>query len=73
VTSGGTVIDYTVMEPSGECPEVEEDWNLQPTVAIRVPLPLTEPVTWNGRTESINCGWAEGDPETGTGSGPRTP
>jgi hypothetical protein len=75
VTEAGTVIDYTVTEPSGECPTVEPGIVLQPTVAIRVPLPITEPVTWNRRTEAIDCGWRDGGPmggtEPGTGGGPR--
>ena len=48
----GTTIDYTVMEPAGECPPIEEGVVLRPTVAIRVPLPVSDPVTWDRRTRS---------------------
>lgn len=66
-TANGTVIEYSVMQPGADCPEITEGVILQPTVAIRVPLPLTEPVMWQRRTETIPCGWA-GNPEPGTGS-----
>jgi hypothetical protein len=69
-TDSGTAIDYTVMEPAGECPPTDGEI-LQPTVAIRVPLPLAETLTWNRRTETIECGWRDGGPGTGTGPRPR--
>jgi hypothetical protein len=68
--SGGSVIDYTAVVPSGECPEVEGGV-LNPTVAIRVPLPLPEPITWNRHTETIDCRWDSTGAEPGTGTGPR--
>lgn len=75
--AGGTAIGYTAMVPGGECPEVEIGV-VNPTVAIRVPLPLTEPISWNRHVETIDCRWdstgAEpgpgGEPGTGTGSRP---
>jgi hypothetical protein len=70
VKAEGTVISYTVMEPAGACPVVESGQSIQPTVAIRVPLPVTEPVTWNRRVEPIECGWRDGGPGTGTGPRP---
>lgn len=66
----GTAIDYTVMEPAGECPPIDGGAILRPTVAIRVPLPVSDPVTWNRRTESIDCGWRDGGPGTGTEPAP---
>ncbi len=54
--AAGTQIDYTAITPSEECPEVEEGL-LNPTVAIRVPLPLPEPVTWRRHVETIDCRW----------------
>jgi hypothetical protein len=56
-TSGGTVIDYSVMEPSGQCPEVEGGRTVRPTAAIRLPLPLNAPVRYNRRVETIDCDW----------------
>jgi hypothetical protein len=64
----GTAIDYTVMIPSSDCPLVAEGGMLQPTVAIRVPLPLDTPVTWNRHTETIDCSWEESDPGGGVDS-----
>jgi len=61
------------MEPTGDCPPIESGEVLRPTVAIRVLLPITDPVTWNRRTESIECGWRDGGPGgggTGTDSVP---
>jgi hypothetical protein len=68
--AGGTVIDYTAVVPSGECPEIEGGV-VNPTVAIRVPLPLSEPVTWNRHIETIDCRWDSTGAEPGTGTGPR--
>ena len=56
-SGGSTTIDYTVMEPSDACPPVEGGAVLRPTVAIRVPLPLPDPVTWNRHVETIDCQW----------------
>ncbi|MEW5700943.1 MAG: hypothetical protein AB1792_01760 [Candidatus Zixiibacteriota bacterium] len=56
--STGTVIDYSVMIPGDDCPTVDDELSaVNPTVAIRVPLPVTSPVTWNRRTETIECNW----------------
>jgi hypothetical protein len=67
-TEAGTTIDYTVMEPTGDCPPIESGEVVRPTVAIRVPLLITDSVTWNRRTESIECGWRDGGPGGGTGT-----
>jgi hypothetical protein len=53
----GSTIEYTVMEPSDGCPLVDGGEVLRPTVAVRVPLPLPDPVTWNRRVETIDCYW----------------
>lgn len=53
----GTQIRYTAMVPGGDCPEVEPPASVNPTVAIRVPLPIPEPVTWIRQAESIDCDW----------------
>ncbi len=54
----GTTIDYTVVQPAEDCPPVEYfDSSVNPTVAIRVPLPIDPPVTWNRQIESIKCDW----------------
>ena len=67
-TVAATTIDYTVMDPAGECPPIENGEVVRPTVAIRVPLPISESVDWNRRTESIDCGWRDGGPGGGTGT-----
>jgi len=57
-SSGGTVYDYTVMQPSDDCPPMEMmGMGANPTVAIRVPLPIDPPVTWNRHIEPIRCDW----------------
>ncbi len=61
VDDTGTTIGYVVMIPGGNCPLAED--GVRPTLAIRVPLPLDEPVTWNRRTEIIDCDWRD-VPET---------
>ena len=67
VTDGGTIIDYTVMEPGDDCPAVEPPWTtFNPTVAIRVPLPINLPITWNRSIQSIQCNWYD---STVTGGG----
>jgi hypothetical protein len=55
----GTTIDYTVLEPGQDCPLIDCGGLtvVNPTVAIRVPLPLSEPVTWNRHGETIDCDW----------------
>jgi hypothetical protein len=54
---GGTTISYSVMAPENECPQMGMV-AVNPTVAVRVPLPLNDPVTWKRSQESIGCGWA---------------
>ena len=60
-SAGGTVYDYSVMEPSDDCPGMDGmgmmDMVVNPTVAIRVPLPIDPPVTWLRNVESIKCDW----------------
>ncbi|HWR82708.1 MAG TPA: hypothetical protein VN285_05355 [Candidatus Deferrimicrobium sp.] len=56
--AGGTTIEYRVMQPAENCPAVEGDQTaVNPTVAIRVPLPLPEPITFKGSIEVIDCNW----------------
>ena len=55
--SPGTTIDYWVMTPGPDCPAVEGGATLRPTVAIRVPLPLLEPVQFRRNTEAVECRW----------------
>lgn len=64
--NGGTTIDYAVMTAGENCPVVEDGTTVQPTVAIRVPLPLAEPITWHRTTETIACDW-DGGGEPGGG------
>lgn len=71
--AGGTTIDYTIMTPGEDCPLIEEGEMLQPTVAIRVPLPLDAPVTWTRHVETIGCAWGEGDPGGVDSTGVPTP
>lgn len=59
---GGTTIEYTVKVPGDDCPVVEGGTLVQPTVLIRVPLPVDPPVTWVKNTESIACAWGDGGP-----------
>jgi hypothetical protein len=56
---GTTLIGYMVMEPDSDCPPVEELPEVNPTVAIRVPLPLGPVITWNRTTETIGCLWPD--------------
>lgn len=60
-SSGGTTFDYTVMLPSDDCPHMGDmgmmSMTSNPTVAIRVPLPIDPPVIWHRQHESINCDW----------------
>jgi hypothetical protein len=79
-SGGATTIDYSVMEPSEECPLIEDGVTLRPTVAIRLPRPLSEPVRFTKTTETIACEWepgpmggGPGDPRDGDdhGGGPR--
>jgi len=58
VTAGGTTIDYSVMEPGDDCPTVGPPLGVfNPTVAVRVPLPINLPITWNRNVQSIQCNW----------------
>ena len=52
----GTSIEYTVMVPSTGCPAVGGG-SLNPTVAIRLPLPLPDPITWRRSERPIDCDW----------------
>lgn len=56
-SAAGTVVQYTVMTPGDTCPEVGSGASLQPTVAIRVALPIAEPLFITRITDTISCGW----------------
>jgi hypothetical protein len=63
-SAAGTEIEYTVITPGEDCPPT---WNpcglgnlVNPTVAIRVPLPLPEPINWHRLTETAACDWSAG-------------
>ena len=63
-TDGGTNIEYSVMEPGPNCPEVSSvPWFggslINPTVAIQVPLPIKDPVKWIRKIETIDCNWKD--------------
>lgn len=69
VTSSGTAIDYTVMEPGDDCPAVELPLStVNPTVAIRVPLPINLPITWNRNVQPIQCNWSDSTGIGGNGT-----
>jgi hypothetical protein len=63
-TATGTTIRYSVMQPSDQCPSVGNGEIVNPTVAIRVPLPVTAPVTWDRRVQTIPCDWDHPDDST---------
>ena len=70
----GTKVDYAVMTPGSDCPLIEGGATVRPTVAIRVPLPLTDPVAFGKTTETIDCDWEPrpldpGGTVTGSGGG----
>ena len=61
-TDGGTSIEYSVLEPGSNCPEIGSvPWYsgnaINPTVAIQVPLPINDPIKWNRKIETIDCNW----------------
>jgi hypothetical protein len=63
-SAAGTEIEYTVIAPGEDCPPI---WNpcgegnlVNPTVAIRVPLPLPEPITWSRLAQTADCNWSAG-------------
>ncbi len=56
-TDASTKIEYSIMVPGEDCPAVGNGVNLRPTVAIRVPLPINEPVNWTRLVETISCDW----------------
>ncbi len=66
--NGGTTIDYAVMAAGEDCPLVEDGTTVRPTVAIRVPLPLAAPITWNRTTQTIDCDWDGSEPGGGVDS-----
>jgi hypothetical protein len=70
---GGTEIEYSVMEPGPDCPEIGSvpwysDGAISPTVAIQIPLPINSPVKWIRQIERIDCNWQD---TTWVDSGPR--
>lgn len=55
----GAVVEYTVVEPGESCPPILAPLpTAQPTVAIRVPRPTNDQVTWQGTTKTVDCVWA---------------
>ena len=56
----GSTIEYTVMEPGEDCPVIDMDpsW-INPTIAVRLPLPLADPINWTRHLESITCEWGQ--------------
>lgn len=78
VSEAGSVIEYVVIEPEEGCPSIAEMGGLgvgfvEPTVAVRVPLPLPEPIEWRRSEITISCGWAVGVDSTDVGGGPVSP
>jgi hypothetical protein len=68
-SGAGTEFEYTVIEPGQDCPRIADagytDWErVNPTIAIRVPLPLPEPVTWTRVVRTIRCDWGSGGDST---------
>jgi hypothetical protein len=71
----GTEIEYVVTVPGEDCPPLEgTEWMgdaLNPTTAIRVPLPLPEPIVWRRSEQVIACDWGVDsvtvEPDSGTG------
>lgn len=63
--AGGTIVQYTVMVPGDECPKLENGAVVQPTVAIRIPLPVTEPLLITRINETISCGWVNDSTRVG--------
>jgi len=66
---GGTDVSYVVAVPGPDCPLVADGgyWNhdaVNPTVAIRVLLPLPEPIHWNRSALTLACAWEEGSDST---------
>jgi len=61
----GTRIAYAVVEPGPECPPVGGT-GVEPTVAIRVPLPLPGPISWERGVRTIDCDWGQYGDSTGT-------
>jgi len=59
--ASGTTIGYSVMQPGDQCPLVGNGLTVNPTVAIRVPLPLTAPITWDRQVQTIPCDWDHPD------------
>lgn len=63
--AAGTVVQYSVMTPGDSCPEVGNGALLQPTVAIRVPLPIAEPLFITRIRDTISCGWVGDSTQVG--------
>ena len=63
-SSAGTIFNYSVMQPSDNCPPMGSMGHMgmmagvcNHTVAIRVPLPIDPPVSWQRHIEPIECNW----------------
>jgi hypothetical protein len=65
---GGTTVEYSVMTPGRNCPTIEKGGAVRPTTAIRVPLPLPDPVAFTKTVETIDCRW-KGDGGGSSGGG----
>ncbi len=63
--SAGTIVQYSVMIPGDECPAVGNGAALQPTVAIRVPLPVAEPLFITRISDTLSCGWVGDSTQVG--------
>ncbi len=79
-SAAGTQIEYTVITPGENCPATWDPCGqgnlVNPTVAIRVPLPLPEPITWNRSAQTAACDWSAGSDSAvvvGPGGEVRTP
>lgn len=58
--ASGTSYEYTVMQPTGQCPDTD-GYTMYPTVAIRVPKP-TGTISFVRHLEQISCEWDEDKP-----------
>ena len=59
------------MAAGENCPPVDDGDDRAPTVAIRLPLPLSEPITWRRTTETIACDWEDGGVDSSVVRPPR--
>ncbi|MBM3316699.1 MAG: hypothetical protein FJY75_02495 [Candidatus Eisenbacteria bacterium] len=69
-SAAGSAIEYVVIEPQSDCPWISEHGGqgshvVEPTVAVRVPLPLPEPIVWRRGAITVSCEWTIGIDWTG--------